>query len=420
MRNSTVDFIKLKENDYALVTENQIIYALDATSKELEKLKESVLSEMQLKKRHKKDADKIPSLAFIITNDCNLNCIYCYANSGGNNNLIISSDIVTKAIKYVKKTNSTEKELNLFLVGGGEPLLYFEKVKEILELAQASFKTVYINVVTNGTFNEEILEWLIFNKASIRISYDGEYQEEQRPSRNGQPQSNIIKNNIKKLIAADNEPMIQSVVTSKNINDLSNLVDMLVDLGVKVMKIEPCLMTDISRGNLSLQPDPKEFANKLIEVIEYIADNNLPLLLDTGYFSKPSNANYCGINSGNFTVTPSGMVTPCVEISKKDDPYADKLMIGEINNRVHINIENLQYINKIGVDNQIGGCCACNLKKICKGGCPMANIWQNGLPLKKSSFTCAVEKIFIPKLLSLMIIKPHVRQIVLENHDICE
>lgn len=418
---NNIDVLKIKgEKNYVLILEDQIVYALDATKEELEKLKTDLSTVSNIIENNNSDNNNNPSLAFIVTYDCNLNCVYCYANSGGENNLLISSELIEKSINHIKLKNPFKNTLNLFLVGGGEPLLYFDKVKEICAYAKTQFNNININVVTNGTFNEEVLMWLIENDVSIRISYDSLFQDKQRPSRDGFEQSSVVRENIRKLISCGNAPMIQCIITSESIAKMIEMVEDLVTLGVKVVKFEPCLMTDISRGNIELQPNPIKFSKKLLETIEYICDKNLPILIDTGYFSKPGTGNYCGMNSGNFTITPDGMITPCVEISKKTDPYAKELMLGEINFEVEINDKNLKKIQKIGVNFQEGGCCMCNLKKICRGGCPMANIWQNGLPLRKSDFTCTIEKHFIPELLHLLIKKPKTRNVVLENQEICE
>ncbi len=174
-------------------------------------------------------------------------------------------------------------------------------------------------------------------------------------------------------------------------------------------------MTDVSRGTKSLQPDPAVFANKLLEAIEYVADNELPILIDTGYFTKPTIGKYCGLGNGNFTVTPEGMITSCVEVSRKNDPYSDTIMFGKITDKVEINEDKLEKLDKINYNNQKGGCSNCQYRLICLGGCPMANIWQNGLPLKKSAFTCTVEHTLLPKLLLKIIENKKIMNVIMEN-----
>lgn len=52
---------------------------------------------------------------------------------------------------------------------------------------------------------------------------------------------------------------------------------------------------------------------------------------------------------------------------------------------------------------------------MCLGGCPMANIWQNGLPLTKSQFSCTIEHIFLPKILTKMLENDKLIEIMCKN-----
>lgn len=409
-----VSVIKLeKEKNYAIIAPGQITYALNASEEELNNEIEEVYEETK-KFKLEEPSKEYTSIAIIPTFDCNLRCIYCYAN-GGKTNEIISLDIVKKALNHVRNNNKKAKILDMFLVGGGEPLLHFDLVKEIVKTAEHLFDKVEIHVVTNGTFKEAVLKWLIERKANIRVSYDVLGQTNQRPFYNNEDSKEIVEKNIKSLLNSGLNVMIQCIVTSDTVNKLREIATILCELGVKVVKFEPCLMTDVSRGTKNLQPDPKIFANKLLDVIEYIAVNNLNLLVDTGYFTKPTIGKYCGMGNGNFTVTPEGMITPCVEVGRKSDPYANKLMIGEISDDVVIYDKNVEFLSNLSYNKQKGGCSNCEYRFICLGGCPMANIWQGGLPIKKSNFTCVVEHTLIPKLLSKIIENERIMQVVMEN-----
>jgi uncharacterized protein len=408
--------IKLpKENNYAIVVPGQITYALNATRIELEQVKEDVLKKYE-KLIIKKDKSKC-SMAIIPTFDCNLKCIYCYAK-GGDSKEVISLNKVKKAINYVRNMNKLAECFDLYLVGGGEPLLYFDLILKIVNYAESKFNNVKIHVVTNGTFSEKILNWLIEKDVNVRISFDGFGHDIQRKFQDKRLSSTVVKENIKKLVQRGNEPIVQCIVTSTSINHMIDTIDMVADLGIKVIKFEPALITDISRGEKTLEPNPVNYAYKLIEVIEYIEKKKIPLLVDTGFFSKPTDGNYCGISGDNFVLTPEGMITSCVEVSKVNDPYSDKIMIGEIKEeKININEDNKEFLEKLNYKNQIGGCAACDLRLICIGGCPMANIWQSGLPLKKSNFTCKVEHAFLPTILLKIAENPKIMEILMENVD---
>ncbi len=410
-----VTTIKLeKEKSYVLTTPGKLVFLEDCNEKELNDCINELKQEQEEKKENLNNTGNSVSLAVIPTYNCNLRCVYCYANGGRDKNKI-DINIVKKAIDYKKNSNPNAKILDLYFVGGGEPLLYFDIVKEITEYAENKFETVIINVVTNGTGNKNVMDWLVSHEANVRVSFDSINQNEQRPLANGGLSRDIVIDNIKYLLSKNTNIMIQCIITSKTVNKMREIIDEMKNIGVKVIKFEPCLMTDVSRGEISLQPNPKEYALALVDAIEYVANNNIDIMIDTGYFSKPMDGNYCGMAEGNFTITPEGMITSCVEVSRKSEPYSNKVMIGKIEEKVNLNNENIDFLKNLNFKNQIGGCCKCELKFMCLGGCPMANIWQNGLPLSKSQFTCTVEHIFLPKILTKMIENDKIINVMCED-----
>ncbi len=410
-----VTTIKLeKEGCYVLTTPGKLVFLENCNDNELNDNINELKSEQGEKQENLNSIDTSVSLAVIPTYNCNLRCIYCYANGGRDKNKI-DINIVKKAINYKKNNNPNAKVLDLYFVGGGEPLLHFDIVKEITKYAEEKFETVIVNVVTNGTGNKNIMDWLVDHEANVRVSFDSINQNEQRPLANGEQSKDIVIDNIKYLLSKNINIMIQCIITSNTVNKMRKIIDEMKNIGIKVVKFEPCLMTDISRGEISLQPNPKEYALALVDAIEYVANNNIDLMIDTGYFSKPMKGNYCGMPDGNFTITPEGMVTSCVEVSRKNEPYSDKVMIGKIEENVNLYNENINFLKKLNFENQIGGCCECELRFMCLGGCPMANIWQNGLPLTKSRFTCTVEHIFLPKILTKMLENDKIINVMCED-----
>ena len=413
---SNVSTIKLDDaNNYAIIAPGQITYALKADEKYLEKVIKEVEKQVKNYKISSEDNDRV-SLSLMPTYDCNLRCIYCYAN-GGKDKDILSESIAKKALNYVRNYNKAAKYLDLYLVGGGEPLLHFDLIKKIISYADTLFDHVEINVVSNGTFSKEVCDWLIIRKANVRISYDVLGQDIQRKYENNKSSKKDVINNIKRLIENNINVLIQCIITSYTVDKMKDIVDELLELKISAVKFEPCLMTDVSRGTISLQPNPIAFADSLLEVIEYIANNNFPILIDTGYFTKPTLGKYCGLGNGNFTVTPQGKITSCVEVSRSSDPYSDIIIFGKIEENVEIDNKKLDFLESINYKNQHGGCSKCPYRLICLGGCPMANIWQNGLPLTKSKFTCQVEHAFLPRLLLKLIENDKIINVIMENPE---
>lgn len=191
------------------------------------------------------------------------------------------------------------------------------------------------------------------------------------------------------------------------------------DLGVEYVKIEPALPTDVSRPCQDLSPDPIDFAQNLYETIMYVEKEQLNIKIDTAYFAKPATGYYCGMAEGNFTVTPEGFIIPCVEVARSTDPYFENLFVGKITSEnVNINSKNIEYLKTLKYENFEGGCRSCKYRLICLGGCPMANIWQGGLPVKKSKYTCVIMHYFLPKIMLAISKNERILNILIEEPKI--
>ena len=113
-------------------------------------------------------------LSIVLTNKCNLNCIYCY-ESGKSNHSISVNRIKEIVSEYLNSPNYDEVEIDFF---GGEPFLEFEKIKEVCEWVWANkWRNKYLFfATTNGVLvHGEIQEWLRRNKKYfwVCLSLDG-------------------------------------------------------------------------------------------------------------------------------------------------------------------------------------------------------------------------------------------------------
>ena len=114
--------------------------------------------------------DKIYTLQIILTNDCNLHCKYCYVRRDVLR--AISIDTAKKAIlSMIEKYPPSDWMYDLCFMGG-EPLVEFNKIREISEWTWKTFPEIDIQISapTNGTLlNESIRTWLNENHARISM-----------------------------------------------------------------------------------------------------------------------------------------------------------------------------------------------------------------------------------------------------------
>jgi len=117
-----------------------------------------------------------PSLFIInITTKCNLNCKYCFANSGPSGS-DMSEEVMIETIKQALQMPEISKVI--FEFQGGEPTINFKGIKRFIELSEEinkSFgKSISYRIETNGTLiNDEMAKFFYEHRIEIGVSIDG-------------------------------------------------------------------------------------------------------------------------------------------------------------------------------------------------------------------------------------------------------
>ncbi|MBQ6995084.1 MAG: radical SAM protein [Lachnospiraceae bacterium] len=123
----------------------------------------------------------INQLVLQLTQNCNLRCSYCaYSNENNKTQRNHTSkkmdiEIAKKAIDFMVCHSCDSKNVAIGFYGG-EPLLEFKLVKDIIEYAEKQFlgKPISFTITTNGTLlTNEIFEYLVQHNVSVVVSVDG-------------------------------------------------------------------------------------------------------------------------------------------------------------------------------------------------------------------------------------------------------
>ena len=144
--------------------------------------------------------------ALLMSNRCNLRCIYCYANGGETNNLDLDPAVARVAIDTVCK-NAQELGRDRFSVtfhGGGEPTVHWDAMLELAKYARSKPLPAELHIVTNGYWNEEQGKWLMEWIDGMTVSMDGaaETQNIQRPLAGGRPSFDRVMRSVDQLTKA--------------------------------------------------------------------------------------------------------------------------------------------------------------------------------------------------------------------------
>ena len=156
---------------------------------------------------------KITSASFLVTEDCNLNCIYCFEKTKERCNLYMSEEVAKKSIDMLINNALKEKRPSIGVtLFGGEPTLNLKLLYFILEYGSEKTKennlSFDLDIITNGTILtdkhiEFYKEWYkTLGYLSVQLSVDGipEVQDHNRPFKNGNTSSKIVEENIKKYV----------------------------------------------------------------------------------------------------------------------------------------------------------------------------------------------------------------------------
>lgn len=132
--------------------------------------------------------EPIKHISLNVAQNCNLSCIYCYGVDGEYNQKgLMRPETAFKAVDWLIEQSQDVKDLVITFFGG-EPLLNFRLIKQVVpyarEKAQQHQKNVHFSITTNGTLlTKEAIEYFNENKFSVVISFDGdlEMQNKNRP-----------------------------------------------------------------------------------------------------------------------------------------------------------------------------------------------------------------------------------------------
>lgn len=417
----SIDVLDVSDGQYVLISENRINFISEIKQGSL---KDVLCEEANLiKSQEFKQEEEVfvgPSIAFMPTLDCNLRCIYCYAR-GGDDKIYMDLSLARMAIDNLVKSrkNHSQEILSIYFVGGGEPFLNFGCMKDVCQYARKKFADIEIILVSNGTFGKKQLEWLIKNNVAVRISFDGLFHEKQRPFASGKSSRKLVESNIRKLAQSDVFLTVQLTITGESVLAMSESVRYIASLGVKYIKIEPVHYSVLARGEKELVPEPEKYVENFITTINLILNNGLEVKIDNSIISRPTSGYYCGAGGGsNKTITPSGDITACLEISRPGEKYSNVMMYGKCSPRgFMIDASKRAFLDKLHFSNY-EKCKVCNLKLICGGGCPMQGGWDNDNLLIPSEYNCSLHKLLLPKLFKMTFYNSSLLDIIFDNHTV--
>ncbi len=345
---------------------------------------------------------RYPSVMFLLTTNCNLRCIYCYANAGDGSLLIMPWHIIENGLKFIIQNALRDKrdEVWIRFHGGGEPTLAWDNLVKAVKYAKNFARDkikIRFSITTNGVINAQKREFLANSMDFINLSMDGpaEIQNIQRPLVNGGDSFEQVFETARFFYQHQVKFGIRVTITPFSVTKMLEIVKFFGSNfpGIK-LSLEPVdICGRCNNSGLSNYLLPSFVENFLLAQKEAKKYN-----IRIRYSSvdiRRIGLRYCGLSDYNFIVTPEGYVTACSRVCRKNDPAAETFIFGQFNERIDafvFDFERYKYLREIKVDN-MPECSNCFAAWLCKGDCPMQRYnFNQGKILEGRSPRCEIIK----------------------------
>ena len=323
-------------------------------------------------------------LVLWVTNRCNLNCLYCYADTEYKKQNM-TFETARKILDYFHEHPITIQ------FSGGEPLLNFSLVERICVYAMSNNVDVKFQIQTNATLLDiDTAQNIKELNISVGVSLDGpiEVNEVLRGSTKKTIQG------LRSLASVGIMTNINCVVSNFNIDMLPKLIDFAIYLG-NIRGIGFDLLRYSGRAKTDSQLILSKITEKqIIDLIFRMYNHSETCFRNTGkrIGLKPIEEakvrlkkqaccdDYCYANQGNsYVFMPNGDCYPCPSLSGNEQYYLGNIHFGT-----------LQYIAV--QPNKDNTCKECEHDQYCSGACP-ARMILNGQDKVLHSLDCAMKKV---------------------------
>lgn len=348
-------------------------------------------------------------ITFVVTQDCNLRCKYCYMTSKQSGHKM-TFETAKSAIDYFVKEKSKLFDDDYLILEfiGGEPLIEVELIDKIVDYFKIKiykensnwFGRYRIAISTNGIlYSSDKVQKFIqknINSLSIGISIDGtkEKHDMQRVYPDGTGSYDDVRKNIK--LWKKQFPFATTKVTIGH-DDLPYTFESIVhlwNLGINEVPAN-VVFEDVWEDG-----DDIIFEEQLIKLADYIIDNKLWETYNTTLFSdrlleklskNEMKHNFCGTGKA-YTIDAEGNVYPCVRYMKYSLNNQDSICVGTLNDGVDLDKVRPFYV--LNTENQSPQkCLECEINAEC-AYCQAANydFSKDNTNFERAVYICKMHK----------------------------
>lgn len=352
---------------------------------------------------------ELKALCLHVAHTCNLNCEYCFAAQGKyhGERALMSFETGKRALDFLVEHSGTRKNLEVDFFGG-EPLMNFEVVKQLVAYARSiekeKGKNFRFTLTTNGVLlDDEVTEFANRECHNVVLSLDGrkEVHDRLRKTVNGLGSYDVIVPKFQAFVKkrGDRGYYVRGTFTKNNLDFTNDLFHM-ADLGFTELSMEPVVCAPdepyaLTEADLPALYEQYEILAK--EMLHRKKDGHpitfyhymLDLTAGPCIYKRISG---CGSGTEYLAVTPWGDLYPCHQFVG-DEKYKMGNIYDGITNTA------LQQEFKLCNAYARPECKDCWAKLYCSGGCAanayhatgsIKGVYKYGCELFKKRIECAV------------------------------
>ena len=351
----------------------------------------------------------VKALCLHVAHSCNLTCAYCFASQGKyhGDRALMSFEVGKQALDFLMDNSGSRRNLEVDFFGG-EPLMNWDVVKQLVEYARSvekqRGKNFRFTLTTNGVLiDDDVIDFANREMSNVVLSLDGrkEINDLTRVDYSGRGSYDVIVPKFQKLVAArgGRDYYMRGTFTHAN-PDFTNDVFHMADLGFSELSMEPvvCAPDDpaaLTKEDLEVVKEQYEILakdmirrkkeGKPITFYHYMLD----LTEGPCVYKRISG---CGSGTEYMAVTPWGDLYPCHQFVGEEEYKLGDVWNGVTNDALR---ETFRACNSYTRPD----CQTCWAKLYCSGGCAanayhatgsILGVYEDGCELFRKRIECAI------------------------------
>lgn len=295
-----------------------------------------------------------------LTQRCNLRCRHCLVEAGEEAENLLNIEEIKKILK-----ESSSMGAKRFYVTGGEPYL----LTDVDRVFQLIMKYGELVILTNATLINENLYIPPPEKSLFQVSLDG--TEEVNDGLRGKGSFKKTIRGIDTLKKHGHRPIVATVVTSENLENIPELTSFLGDLGIS----DHHLLFLHARGRAAkgnFVPEPAQIIKMLDKAIEEgkkkgVAIDNYQTFSSRLMEPQGEKKDLCHAGVEMITIGPSGEIYPCPSLVGEKEFISGNVRRSSLR-EVWENSRELNEIRQTSLAD-CKECMSCAFRFYCGGGC---------------------------------------------------